>query len=101
MINIPHNELRRNDNNIRPGLQMLIFVAIFFGALFVGSAIGAGIDAALYGSKAVMDIANLNLSTPNIVPALWIIQLTSTTLPIFLAPVIFAYTVVRYPGDYL
>lgn len=98
---MPHNELRRNDNNIRPGLQMLIFVVIFIGVLLVGSAVGAGIDAALYGSKIVMDIASLNLSTPHIVPALWIIQLTGTTLPIFIAPVIFSYMVVRYPGDYL
>jgi len=63
--------------------------------------IGAGIIAALYGLKTFGAIMNLNFTNPNTINALWILQIVSTTIPIFAAPVFFSYVIVREPGDYL
>jgi membrane protease YdiL (CAAX protease family) len=86
---------------IHPALQLLIFIGVFMLVLFIGNLIGAGIAIAVYGLKAVMDIGQLNLTSPHATNVLWILQIAGTTFPIFAAPVLFAYVIVKEPRDYI
>ncbi|WP_462227221.1 lysostaphin resistance A-like protein [Mucilaginibacter sp.] len=60
-----------------------------------------GVIMAVYGIDVLMQIARLNLSSPDAINALWILQIISTTIPLFAAPVFFAYVIVKDPQDYL
>jgi len=82
-------------------MQLLIFIALGIGVLIVGNLIGAGIIIALYGLDALMQIAQMNLSSPDAIIALWILQVIGTTIPLFAAPVIFSRFIVRDTTDYL
>jgi hypothetical protein len=86
---------------VHPALQFLIFIGIFIVILILGNIIGAGIVFVLYGLKTLTALASLNISTPHFIPAIWILQLTGTTFPIFAAPVFFAFVVVREPDEYI
>jgi membrane protease YdiL (CAAX protease family) len=88
-------------NQIHPAMQFLIFIGIFVIILIIGNLIGAGIVLALYGLKTLMALASLNVSVPNFIPAIWIMQLTGTTFPIFAAPVFFAFIIVRDTDEYI
>lgn len=88
-------------NQIHPAMQFLIFIGIFVIILIIGNLIGAGIVLALYGLKTLMALASLNVSIPNFIPAIWIMQLTGTTFPIFAAPVFFAFIIVRDTDEYI
>ena len=48
-----------------------------------------------------MDIAQLKLTSPQAMSALWILQIAGTTFPLFATPVFFSYLIVRDPQDYL
>ncbi|MGZ3873117.1 MAG: CPBP family intramembrane glutamic endopeptidase, partial [Mucilaginibacter sp.] len=41
------------------------------------------------------------VTAPHFVPALWILQITGTTIPIFVAPVMFAYLIANSAADYI
>ena len=82
-------------------LQLLIFIGISLGAILIGYLIGMGVIMGLYGIDMIMQIARLDLSNPNAVNALWILQIISTTIPLFIAPVFFAYVIVKEPQTYL
>lgn len=86
---------------MHPGLQFVIFIAIFIGVLIIGNLIGAGLVIALYGSKTLFAVAGLKVSSPHLVSAIWILQFSGTTFPILAAPVFFAYVIVREPQRYL
>ena len=86
---------------MHPALQFLVFIGIFIGVLFVGNLIGAGIIIGMYGMKTLTAIGTINTTTPHFVTALWIIQLTGTTLPILIAPLIFSLAVVRNVREYI
>jgi membrane protease YdiL (CAAX protease family) len=101
MINTPYKQLEKGDNQIHPWLQFLTFTGLFIGVLIVGNIIGAAIVTLIYGLKTLMALASLDLSAPHLISALWILQISGTTLPIFVAPVIFSYVIVRDPGDYI
>ena len=101
MINIPYKQLEQQNTSLHPALQLLIFIAVFIGILFLGNIMGAGIIFALYGTKTLMGFMSMNITVPHFVNALWILQTAGTTLPIFIAPVVFAYAIVREPGDYI
>jgi membrane protease YdiL (CAAX protease family) len=88
-------------NQIHPAMQLLIFIGIFIIILIIGNLVGAGIVLALYGLKTLMALASLNVSIPNFIPAIWIMQLTGTTFPIFAAPVFFAFIIVRDTDEYI
>lgn len=95
---------RQADNgmiNMHPALQFLVFTGIFIGVLFVGSLIGAGIVFAIYGFKTVNAIASLDVTAPHFVPAVWILQLLGTTLPILIAPLLFARFIVNDVKEYI
>ena len=78
-----------------PSIQLLTLVAIIISIIGAGYIIGAGIVIALYGVNALMEIAQLNLNDPNAAEGLWILQIVSTTIPIFAAAYIFAKFVVK------
>jgi membrane protease YdiL (CAAX protease family) len=82
-------------------LLLLIFISLTIGVVAVGYLIGAGLIILLYGLNTLMDIAQLNLYAPNVVNALWILQIVSTTIPILATSLIFAYAIVKRPQEYL
>src|SRR5476651_629849 len=101
MINTPVKQLEERMSEIHPGLQFLIFVAVFLVILIVGNLIGAGIIMGLYGMKTLMAIGSMNTTTPHFLTALWILQIAGTTLPILCGAVFFAAVIVREPRGYL
>ena len=101
MINPPYKQFEQYRSTLHPALQFFIFLLLFIGVLVVGNLIGAAIASALYGFNTVADIAGGKLTSPNAANVLWILQTAGTTLPIFIAPVFFAFVIVREPGDYI
>ena len=85
----------------RPFSQLLIFIALSLCAIFLGNLIGVGAIILLYGIDILLSLSQLNLSNPNVINALWIIQVLGTTLPILAASVVFAYAIVKKPQEYL
>lgn len=88
-------------NRLQPALQFLVLVAITIGIILVGNLIGAGIVVAFYGLDMVMNIAQLDLSAPGTVNALWVLQIIGTTVPLLIAPLVFSQLVVKQPQEYL
>jgi uncharacterized protein len=84
-----------------PPIQLVLFIAISIGVILTGYLIGALVIFAVYGLETLMQLAQLNLSNPDTINALWILQVVSTTIPLFIAPVFFAYVIVKEPRDYL
>lgn len=84
-----------------PLQDFLIFILLTFGIIGAGYLIGASIIVGLYGMDILMDLARLNLSNPNAVNGLWILQIISTTIPILIASLVFAVYVVKAPAEYL
>jgi membrane protease YdiL (CAAX protease family) len=88
-------------SQLSPYLQFLTFIALTFLVIGVGYLIGAGIVIGLFGKKTLSDIAELNLNQPQVANGLWILQVVSTTIPIMVAAVLFAYFIVKDPAAYL
>ncbi|MES2061852.1 MAG: CPBP family intramembrane glutamic endopeptidase [Bacteroidota bacterium] len=88
-------------NQMSPGLQFLLFVVVFAAIFIIGNLLGIAIIAVTYGLNVVMEIAQLNFSNPQSIAALYILQIVTTTIPIFLAPVIFGYWVAKAPAEYI
>lgn len=86
---------------MHPLLQFLTFCAISVFCVGVGYLIGAALIWLLYGSAPLLAIGTLNFSAPHVSNALWIIQIASTTIPLFIAPVFFAYVIVKDAQDYI
>lgn len=84
-----------------PFIQLLIFVGITFAIIGGGYLLGAAIVVGVYGVDTLMKIAQLNLDDPNAANGLWILQIVSTTIPIFLAAVVFAKYIVKDTAGYL
>jgi len=102
MINLPPKRLESSGTTLHPGWQFLIFIlGIFPAAFIIGTLCGIALVSFLYGSKTLADLFTLSTANPHIIPALWIIQITGTTLPIFAAPVFFATVVARNTREYL
>ena len=87
--------------HLHPSLQLLILVAITIGVVLVGNIIGMAVVMAFYGLEMVTNIAQLNLSAPGTVNALWILQILGTTLPLLITPMVFSLAVVKQPAEYL
>jgi uncharacterized protein len=84
-----------------PARQFLYFVVIFAGVFVVFNVLGILAVGLIYGFGLIMDIARLNFSNPDSIPALYLLQIVTTTIPIFAAPVVFAAWVMRKPEEYL
>jgi membrane protease YdiL (CAAX protease family) len=93
--------VKRPVNQMTPQLQFAVFVVIAVLIILLGNLIALGIIAGMYGLSAITDILSLKFSGPNTISALYILQLVSTTTPIFAAPVFFACVIVKEPKPYL
>jgi membrane protease YdiL (CAAX protease family) len=101
MINIPYKPLSKAKSNMHPGIQFGVFILLFLGIFIVCNVLGIGIVALIYGLNTITAISTLDISTPHLVNALWILQLTGTTFPIFATSVFYAWVIARDPQDYL
>jgi uncharacterized protein len=84
-----------------PAIQLILFIGITIGAILLGYVLGALVIFAVYGLDTLMQLAQLNLSNPDTINALWILQVVSTTIPLFIAPIFFANVIVKEPREYL
>ncbi|WP_214073441.1 CPBP family intramembrane glutamic endopeptidase [Mucilaginibacter sp. dw_454] len=82
-------------------LELLYLIVITIFTVLAGYILGSAIVMILYGVNTVMEIAQLNLSDPNAVKGLWILQIVSTTIPILASAVFFAKFVVKDTDEYL
>ncbi|RFZ82882.1 CPBP family intramembrane metalloprotease [Mucilaginibacter terrenus] len=78
------------DNQQSPALQFLIFTLMSIGIVLLFNFIALGIVAAIYGMAPVMQISRMDFSDPDSTRALYLLQIISTTVPLFIAPLIFA-----------
>jgi membrane protease YdiL (CAAX protease family) len=101
MEKIADKQVSKGVSDMHPALQFLVFTGVFVGVFFVGNLIGAGLIFAIYGLKTFTAIAELNVTAPHFITAVWILQLTSTTLPILFAPVLFARSIVNDTAGYI
>ena len=76
-------------------------MAVSFFILLIGTVLGFAIDYLLFGADVVKAIYYQEFSNPHISQALWVLQLVGTTLPIFAAPVFFAYIIMKEPRAYI
>jgi len=81
--------------------QFFVLIAVCIGLMILGVLIGAGIAVVLYGSNILSQVSTFNPAIPHVVATIWILQITSTTMPLFAAPVIFARFIVKEPVAYL
>jgi membrane protease YdiL (CAAX protease family) len=84
-----------------PAIQLILFIGITIGCMLAGYLLGALVIFAVYGLETLMQLAQFNLSNPDTINALWILQVVSTTIPLFIAPVFFAKVIVKEPREYL
>jgi membrane protease YdiL (CAAX protease family) len=88
-------------SQISPGKQLLFFILIFAGIFTAFNILGIIAVGLIYGFDLIMDIASLNFSNPQSIPALYILQIVTTTIPIFATPVVFAYWIMKDPEEYV
>ena len=93
--------VKRAVYQMSPRLQFLLFVITFAVVFIIGNLLAIGLVAAIYGLNLIIEIAHANFTNPQSITALYILQVVSTTLPIFVAPVIFGYRIVKRPDDYI
>jgi membrane protease YdiL (CAAX protease family) len=101
MINTPPKELQKSTSQMHPAFQFVTFIGIVVIIYIAGNIIGAGLVWGFYGLKTLTAIGSLNLAAPHAITALWVLQFTGATLPIFAAPVFFAYVVVHNPSEFI
>ncbi|MBB3970081.1 CPBP family intramembrane glutamic endopeptidase [Mucilaginibacter phyllosphaerae] len=88
-------------NQTSPARQFLYFVVLFAGIFVLFNVIGLALIGLFYGFDLLMNIGRLNFSDPQTVPALYLLQIVTTTIPLFAAPVVFAYWLTPTPRAYL
>lgn len=101
MENTPIKRVANGATDIHPSLQFLMFVGVLIGVFIIGNLIGAGLVFAIYGMKTFMAIAQMDTAVPNFIPAVWILQIVGTTLPILAAPLLFARFIVNDTQEYI
>jgi membrane protease YdiL (CAAX protease family) len=93
--------IKTTTTQAHPSLQFLIFIGITVGVIGAGYLVGAAAVIGLYGINTLSDISKLNFTNPNVANALWIIQILSTTIPLFIASVVFAKLIAKNRNEYL
>jgi membrane protease YdiL (CAAX protease family) len=101
MIQQPIKQYTPQTNTINPFLQFFTIAGITVGLVIVFSGIAAGVIMAVFGMKTLTDTFAFDTSNPHLGSALWILQIVSTTIPLFLAPVIFARLIMNDTCEYL
>lgn len=88
-------------NTIHPTLQFLTLAGICLALMFVGAAIWFVLSYACFDLPTVTHTLTFDTQYTNVISSLWLLQIASTTVPLFVGPLIFARFVVNEPGDYL
>lgn len=101
MIKEPYQQPQPQGGQITPFLQFIILSVGTVALVFVLSLIATGLIWAFFGEKTFTDALSFNTQNPKTGQALWLLQIVGTTLPLFLAPVLFAKFVVNEPKTYL
>ena len=101
MENIADKQVSKMTAELHPALQFLIFICLFAGIWLLGNLIGAGIVLGVYGMKMIDAISTVNGTYPGFITAMWILQLLSTTIPVFATPIIFSRFIVRNTSEYI
>jgi membrane protease YdiL (CAAX protease family) len=90
MIKDPIKEPEPQQTSTRPSVQFIILVAGTIFLLIIAGILAAGVIWVIYGTKTLADVMALNIADKNTITGLWILQIISTTIPLFIVPVLFA-----------
>lgn len=101
MIKEPLAEYDAQQTQTHPSVQFIIIVAGTIIALIVFGLFAFGLIWAIYGTQTLTDVTTLNIANKNTVTGLWILQIISTTLPLFIVPLLFARFIVGDSRSYL
>jgi len=101
MMNIPYKDLDEPVTPMRPYMQFLIILGITLASMIIGVIIAMCIIYMLYGSAVMNEALSFTITSPKVLNSVWIFQIVSTTLPLFVAPVFFANIIVQQPREYL
>jgi membrane protease YdiL (CAAX protease family) len=101
MIQEPTKDYIPQTNQPSIFVQFLAIVGITIGLVIVFSFIAAGIILTVFGFKTLGDTFSFNTQNPHVGATLWILQIVSTTVPLFVAPVLFARFIVSDTATYL
>lgn len=101
MIQEPVEQYKPQPTQTHPSIQIIILIAGTIFALIVFGLLAAGIIWVIYGTQTVTDVMSFNTANKNTLSGLWILQIVSTTLPLFVVPVLFARFIVHDTPKYL
>jgi membrane protease YdiL (CAAX protease family) len=101
MIQEPIKELTPQQTQTPPVVQLIILIAGTILSLIVFGALAFGIIWVMYGTQTLTDVGNFNLANKHALSGLWILQIVSTTVPLFVVPVLFARFIVNDTPNYL
>ncbi|WP_183561869.1 CPBP family intramembrane glutamic endopeptidase [Mucilaginibacter sp. SP1R1] len=101
MIQEPIKELTPQQTETHPSIQFIILVSGAILLLIAGFGIAAGLIIAVFNLKTLTDVLAFNLANKNTIPGLWMLQIVSTTVPLFVTPVLFARFIVKDTSNYL
>lgn len=101
MINTPEKHDIEQNVGIHPFFQFLILFALLIGLAMVGVFAAEMIITAKYGANTWSDVMAYNVNNSHTLNGLWIFQVISTTIPLFITPILFASVIVREPHKYL
>lgn len=88
-------------SKMHPSMQFLVLIGISLGMMIAGTLIGMALVTVLYGLGTINQIMAFDTTAPNVTTSIWILQIASTTVPLFIAPVVFARYVINEPKVYL
>src|SRR5689334_21766762 len=101
MIQEPVEQHEPQTTQTHPPIQIIILIAGTIFGLIVFGLLAAGIIWAIYGTQTVTDVMSFNTANKNTLSGLWILQIVSTTLPLFVVPILFARFIVHDTSKYL
>jgi membrane protease YdiL (CAAX protease family) len=101
MIDKPYGKPERREIEIHPVIQLVLIFVFVAICCAIGYFAAQAIITIMYGAKTAADILTFNTENPHAISALWILQIASTTIPLFVAPVFFAKFIMRDTPNYL
>jgi membrane protease YdiL (CAAX protease family) len=97
----PYKEYTPKPTQLHPWLQFLILASGTVVLLLIATLIASAAIWLIYGTQTLTDVFAFNTANKNTLTALWILQIVSTTIPLFVAPVLFARFIANDTRDYL
>lgn len=101
MINTPEKHDIEQNVGIRPFFQFVILFTLLIALMFIGVFLAEGIITVKFGSRVWNDVLVFNVTNNSSLSGLWIFQIFSETMPLFVTPIIFAWVIMRNPHEYL